>query len=73
MYNRPISRRTRAIAPFLDYDGDPYLVVSKGKLFWIQDAYTTSDMFPYSRRSYGRFNNKRLNYIRNSVKVTIDA
>ena len=73
LYNRRIGRRTASIAPFLDYDGDPYLVVSGGKLYWIQDAYTTSDMYPYSRRSYGRFKNKRLNYIRNSVKVTIDA
>jgi len=61
------------IAPFLDYDSDPYLVVSGGKLFWIQDAYTTSDMYPYSRRSYGRLGNKGVNYIRNSVKITIDA
>jgi uncharacterized membrane protein (UPF0182 family) len=73
MYNRRISRRASLIAPFLDYDGDPYLVVSGGKLYWIQDAYTTSDMYPYSRRSYGRFGNEGLNYIRNSVKVTIDA
>jgi uncharacterized membrane protein (UPF0182 family) len=73
MYNRRIGRRARLIAPFLDYDGDPYLVVSGGKLYWIQDAYTTSHMYPYSRRSYGRFGNKGLNYIRNSVKVTIDA
>jgi uncharacterized membrane protein (UPF0182 family) len=73
MYNRRISRRARLVAPFLDYDGDPYLVVSGGKLTWIQDAYTTSDMYPYSRRSYGHFGNKGLNYIRNSVKVTIDA
>jgi uncharacterized membrane protein (UPF0182 family) len=73
MYNRRIGSRVRLIAPFLDYDGDPYLVVSGGKLYWIQDAYTTSDMYPYSRRSYGPFSKKRLNYIRNSVKVTIDA
>jgi uncharacterized membrane protein (UPF0182 family) len=73
MYNRRIGRRVRLIAPFLDYDGDPYLVVSGGKIYWIQDAYTTSDMYPYSQRSYGRFSNKGLNYIRNSVKVTIDA
>jgi uncharacterized membrane protein (UPF0182 family) len=73
MYNRRISRRVGLIAPFLDYDGDPYLVVSGGKLYWIQDAYTTSDMYPYSRRSSGHFRNKELNYIRNSVKVTIDA
>jgi len=73
MYNRRIDRRAAVIAPFLDYDGDPYLVVSGGKLYWIQDAYTTSDMYPYSRRSYGYLRNKALNYIRNSVKVTIDA
>ncbi|MBW2075837.1 MAG: UPF0182 family protein [Deltaproteobacteria bacterium] len=73
MYNRRIGRRAGLIAPFLDYDGDPYLVVSGGKLYWIQDAYTTSDMYPYSSRSYGRFRNKGLSYIRNSVKVTIDA
>jgi uncharacterized membrane protein (UPF0182 family) len=73
MFKRPIDRRVRAIAPFLDYDADPYLVVSGGRLYWIQDAYTTSDMYPYSRRSYGNFENKRLNYIRNSAKVVIDA
>ncbi len=73
MFNRRINRRTNAIAPFLDYDGDPYLVVSAEKLYWIQDAYTTSAMYPYSQRSYGFFKKRRLNYIRNSVKVTIDA
>jgi uncharacterized membrane protein (UPF0182 family) len=73
MYNRRIARRAGLIAPFLDYDGDPYPVVSGGKLTWIQDAYTSSDMYPYSRRSYGRFKNKGVNYIRNSVKVTVDA
>jgi len=73
MYNRRIDRRVGSIAPFLDYDGDPYLVVSGGKLYWIQDAYTTSNMYPYSRRSYKYLKNKKLNYIRNSVKVTIDA
>jgi uncharacterized membrane protein (UPF0182 family) len=72
MYNRRIDARVRAIAPFLDYDGDPYLVVSGGRLNWIQDAYTTSNMYPYSTRSYDYFN-KGLNYIRNSVKVVIDA
>ncbi len=73
MYNRRIDRRVSSIAPFLDYDGDPYLVVSGGKLYWIQDAYTTSNMYPYSRRSYKYLKNKKLNYIRNSVKITIDA
>jgi uncharacterized membrane protein (UPF0182 family) len=73
MYNRRIARRAALIAPFLDYDNDPYLVVSEGKLYWILDAYTTSNMYPYSLRSRGRLNNKQLNYIRNSVKVTVDA
>jgi hypothetical protein len=73
MYNRRIDGRVRTIAPFLDYDGDPYLAISGGKLYWIQDAYTSSHMYPYSRRSYKYLNNKKLNYIRNSVKVTIDA
>ena len=73
MFNRRINRRTNAIAPFLDYDNDPYLVLSEGKLYWIQDAYTTSAMYPYSRRSRGTFITRPLNYIRNSVKVTIDA
>jgi uncharacterized membrane protein (UPF0182 family) len=73
MYKRRIARRTHLIAPFLDYDSDPYVVVTEGKLYWIQDAYTTSNMYPYSLRSYGHFGNKAVNYIRNSVKVTIDA
>lgn len=68
MYNRNINERVRKVAPFLKYDGDPYLVISRGRLFWIQDAYTTTDRYPYSQpvRGVG-------NYIRNSVKVVIDA
>jgi len=50
MFKRRIDKRVAAIAPFLDYDGDPYLVLSEGRLYWIQDAYTNSDMYPYSRR-----------------------
>lgn len=74
MYNRRIDTRAAAIAPFLEYDTDPYLVISDGRLFWMVDAYTASDMHPYSRRSFGRFkNNTRVNYVRNSVKVVIDA
>jgi len=73
MFNRRIKSRVTAIAPFLAYDTDPYMVVSGGKLFWIQDAYTTSNMYPYSKRSGTPFRNKKLNYIRNSVKVIIDA
>jgi uncharacterized membrane protein (UPF0182 family) len=73
MFNRRIKSRVTAIAPFLAYDTDPYMVVSGGKLFWIQDAYTTSNMYPYSKRFRTPFRNSELNYIRNSVKVIIDA
>jgi len=73
MFNRRIQRRVAAVAPFLSYDTDPYMVVSGGRLFWIQDAYTASNMYPYSKRSRTPFRKKELNYIRNSVKVIIDA
>lgn len=73
MFNRRIDKRAHAIAPFLAYDTDPYMVLSQGRLFWIQDAYTISGMFPYSKRSKSPFRKKWLNYIRNSVKVVIDA
>lgn len=66
--NRDLMTRVTAIAPFLRYDSDPYLVVSDGRLFWILDAYTVSSGFPYSEPSPRGFN-----YIRNSVKVVIDA
>ena len=67
MYRR-IAGRVARIAPFLTYDPDPYLAISKGRLVWIQDAYTISRLYPYSTPSVGG-----INYIRNSVKVTIDA
>jgi hypothetical protein len=59
------------IAPFLRLDQDPYAVVSEGKLYWIQDAYTVSDHFPYSNPHAATFQ-EGLNYIRNSVKVVVD-
>ncbi len=65
---RDIGTRVRRVAPFLRYDQDPYLVIGPdGHLYWIQDAYTSSDLFPYAEP----INN--LNYIRNSVKVVMDA
>jgi uncharacterized membrane protein (UPF0182 family) len=67
MFDRQIRRRVAKIAPFLVLDEDPYPVVSDGRIFWIQDAYTVSDRYPYSTSSGG------VNYIRNSVKVVIDA
>jgi len=70
MINRNIQERVNKVAPFLGYDKDPYMVISKeGKLFWIQDAYTISSSYPYSTPVAGGY----FNYIRNSVKVVIDA
>ncbi|MGB7013766.1 MAG: UPF0182 family protein [Pseudolabrys sp.] len=69
MIRRDIQEQARAIAPFLLLDHDPYLVISNGKLYWIQDAYTTSDYFPYAQP----VQRLGLNYIRNSVKIVIDA
>ncbi len=69
LFDRNINERVRKIAPFLRYDADPYLVISEdGRLFWMIDAYTISNRFPYSLpvRGWG-------NYVRNSVKVVIDA
>jgi uncharacterized membrane protein (UPF0182 family) len=71
LFERQIRDRTRLIAPFLMFDRDPYLVVADGRLFWMQDAYTRTGDYPYSTpivRQNGSFN-----YIRNSVKIVIDA
>ncbi len=68
LYYRNIQERVSHAAPFLKLDGDPYLVVVEGRLFWIQDAYTTTDRYPYSEPLADG-----LNYIRNSVKIAIDA
>ena len=67
---RNILTRVNAIAPFLSYDEDPYIVVADGKLYWIIDGFTLSDRYPYSK-PYDKENS--FNYIRNSVKVVIDA
>jgi uncharacterized membrane protein (UPF0182 family) len=69
---RRVQERVKRIAPFLRLDSDPYPVLSEGKLYWIQDAYTTSDRFPYSEPNPSTFGIP-LNYIRNSVKVIVDA
>jgi len=65
---RNITERVLKIAPFLRLDSDPYLVLTDGKMKWLYDAYTVSDRFPYSQ-TIPRFGN----YVRNSVKVVIDA
>ena len=67
MIYREIRERVAHIAPFLVFDHDPYLVLVDGRLYWIADAYTVSSGYPYSRPTGD------LNYIRNSVKVVIDA
>jgi hypothetical protein len=68
---RSVQERVSQVAPFLLLDADPYAAVSDGKLYWIQDAYTTSDRYPYSRpQANGTATG--INYIRNSVKVVVD-
>ncbi len=68
---RQIQQRVKKIAPFLKYDYDPYIVIGDdGKLYWIQDAYTTSPLYPYSEPI--QYNHDDINYIRNSVKIIID-
>ncbi|MBN1755448.1 UPF0182 family protein [bacterium] len=67
MLNRNLLERVHKIAPFLRQDHDPYMVISEGRLFWIMDAYTVTDKYPYSEPFTG------INYIRNSVKIVIDA
>ncbi len=68
LYHRNLTDRVTTIANFLRYDDDPYMVVAGGRLFWIRDAYTVSDQYPYSTPAANG-----VNYIRNSVKVVVDA
>jgi uncharacterized membrane protein (UPF0182 family) len=86
-YYRQVAKRVRHAAPFLRFDHDPYLVVVEGKLKWIVDAYTVSDRYPYSEPILESYNiqtllneteiepiiQENINYIRNSVKVVVDA
>lgn len=87
IFNRDIRERVHKAAPFLELDGDPYAVVSEGKIMWVMDAYTVSNMYPYAQsvdlsqhtRIRGGVNEGdpsilgNENYVRNSVKVTMDA
>lgn len=68
LIRRNIIERAKAVAPFLTYDKEPYIVINKGKLYWILDGYTSSNRYPFSEPI-----NKNINYIRNSVKVIVDA
>ncbi|RZN34578.1 MAG: UPF0182 family protein [Methanosarcinales archaeon] len=67
MFERNIKDRISKITPFLMLDRDPYITICNGRLVWIQDAYTVTGNFPYSEKSGS------VNYIRNSVKITVDA
>jgi uncharacterized membrane protein (UPF0182 family) len=72
LMRRNVRDRVAALAPFLTYDSDPYIVVGEdGRLSWIMDAFTTSDSYPYS--SHYTLGSIPINYLRNSVKVVIDA
>jgi uncharacterized protein len=92
MFHRQILDRISTLAPFLHFDNDPYIILADGKLYWIIDAYTASDYFPYSQPfnsteniEYNDGNTKRtltdeiaenldgMNYVRNSVKVVVNA
>lgn len=70
LINRNIKERVQEIMPYLEYDDGPYMITENGKLYWIIDAYTYTDRYPYSE-PYSK--TSEVNYIRNSVKVVIDA
>lgn len=69
--NRNVMARVQKIMPYLSYENDPYMVVADGKIYWMVDAYTTSSYYPYSEPFDGKIGG--VNYIRNSVKVVVDA
>lgn len=71
LFNRDIDNRLKTALSFLQFDNDPYLVIADGKLYWMRDGYTTTDMYPYS--AHQAFLGRSVNYVRNSVKVVVDA
>ena len=71
LYHRQVADRVRLLAPFLKFDADPYPVLYDGRLMWVQDAYTASGNYPYSTPTV--YQDDDVNYIRNSVKVVVDA
>ena len=72
LMRRNLRERVQELAPFLTFDPDPYVVVGEdGRIYWLMDAFTTSDSYPYARRY--RLRGEPFNYIRNSVKIVIDA
>ncbi len=73
LFHREIGERVRELAPFLSYDRDPYLVSANGRLLWIWDAYTLTDRYPNAQPLGADAPFPGANYVRNSVKVVIDA
>jgi hypothetical protein len=83
LYYRNVGERLHKAAPFLSYDNDPYPVIVNGRLYWVDDAYTTTNNFPYSQQagqtgtarlsSSSDLANESFNYVRNSVKAVVDA
>lgn len=77
LFRRNIRERVQTLAPFLNWDNDPYIVLHDGRLVWVMDGYTVSDRFPYSRPTevgMGEYAAvQSFNYIRNSVKAVVDA
>ena len=71
LWKRNVLLRAKAVYPFLSFDSDPYIAVDSGNIYWILDGYTTSDQIPYSQ--FQVFHGREVNYIRNSVKVVINA
>jgi uncharacterized membrane protein (UPF0182 family) len=73
LYRRNVRDRVATLASYLRLDADPYLVVTEGRLVWLLDAYTVSDRYPYAQPYPRAEPGQPLNYIRNSVKVAVDA
>ena len=79
LYIRDVRERVQTLAPFLDFDADPYPVITNGRLVWVIDGYTTSSRYPYSENAdndelaAGSGLRHTYNYVRNSVKATVDA
>jgi uncharacterized membrane protein (UPF0182 family) len=79
IYIRDVKDRVKTIAPFLKFDSDPYPVLLNGKILWVLDAYTTTNNYPYSQSIHpqnlrdGSGLDTSFNYVRNSVKATVDA
>jgi uncharacterized membrane protein (UPF0182 family) len=79
LVRRDVDERVRALAPFLEFDADPYPVVVDGRIQWIVDGYTTTSRYPYAQRALvedvpgSSGLDRRFNYVRNSVKAVVDA